>query len=68
MHAECSADYECICNVNNTRINDTYCAPSLGAPCWRDEKCATDNAVCIDNLCQCKSNHEKFNNQCLPSE
>ncbi|XP_057340574.1 prion-like-(Q/N-rich) domain-bearing protein 25 [Microplitis mediator] len=65
QHAKCSEQKKCVCRPNNIRINDTHCAPPLGAFCWKDEKCATNNAVCIDNECQCSKQHIQNNNQCI---
>ncbi|XP_044581801.1 prion-like-(Q/N-rich) domain-bearing protein 25 [Cotesia glomerata] len=31
--------------------------PLLGGFCWKNETCATDNTICIDNQCQCRANY-----------
>ncbi|XP_008560128.1 prion-like-(Q/N-rich) domain-bearing protein 25 [Microplitis demolitor] len=65
-HSKCSKDKHCVCRLNNIQLNDTTCAPLLGEFCWRNEKCATENAVCIDMECQCTTNYiRRSNNQCL---
>ncbi|XP_057335490.1 prion-like-(Q/N-rich) domain-bearing protein 25 [Microplitis mediator] len=66
-HAKCSKDKLCVCITNNIRVNETYCAPALRAFCWKGEKCATDNASCINNECQCNGNSvQQSTDQCLP--
>ncbi|XP_057338529.1 prion-like-(Q/N-rich) domain-bearing protein 25 [Microplitis mediator] len=65
-HSKCSKENTCICRINNIEVNETTCAPVLGKFCWENEPCATDNAVCINNECQCNvSNYQRFNDQCI---
>lgn len=68
LHAKCSTEKKCVCRADNVKINSTNCAPSLGAFCWKDEKCTTNDAVCIKNQCQCKESHMQIDNQCIPSK
>ncbi|XP_057333973.1 neurogenic locus notch homolog protein 1-like [Microplitis mediator] len=65
-HSKCSKEKTCICRTNNIKVNETTCAPVLGGFCWRNELCATENAVCINNECQCNvSSYRRFNDQCI---
>lgn len=57
-----------VCRPNNIIINDIHCASPLGKFCWKNEMCATNNAVCIDNECQCNKQHIQFDNQCILSK
>lgn len=65
LHAKCSTEKQCVCRENNLELNKTYCGPLLGAFCWKNEKCATNNAICIDSRCQCDENYQQSNDQCL---
>ncbi|CAG5083399.1 Protein of unknown function [Cotesia congregata] len=65
-HAKCSTEKKCDCRANNLRLNETYCAPSLGGFCWKNETCVTRNALCIDNECRCRKNYSASEDQCLP--
>ncbi|XP_008556518.3 prion-like-(Q/N-rich) domain-bearing protein 25 isoform X2 [Microplitis demolitor] len=65
-HSKCSKEKTCVCRTNNIKVNETTCAPVLGGFCWKNELCATDNAVCIDSECQCYGNiYRRFNDQCI---
>ncbi|CAD6241670.1 GSCOCG00009333001-RA-CDS, partial [Cotesia congregata] len=65
-HAKCSTEKKCDCRANNLRLNETYCAPSLGGFCWKNETCVTRNALCIDSECRCRKNYSASEDQCLP--
>lgn len=61
-HAKCSSTKQCECRSNNIKVNETYCAPMLGAFCWNNETCANANATCVDAICQCKENYSCSSN------
>ncbi|XP_014299519.1 prion-like-(Q/N-rich) domain-bearing protein 25 isoform X2 [Microplitis demolitor] len=65
LHAKCSKNKICVCRLNNVQLNETTCSPLLGEFCWRNELCATENSLCINNECQCKSNYLRQSNQCI---
>lgn len=52
----CSTNNKCACRDKYTAINKTTCAPSLGAACTAGIPCRPDNLICIDNMCQFKTN------------
>ncbi|KAH0546298.1 hypothetical protein KQX54_008048 [Cotesia glomerata] len=59
-HAKCSSINKCVCRPRNTLVNSTICMPMIGAFCWKDEPCATDNSACINSTCQCKPGFKYF--------
>ncbi|XP_057328653.1 transmembrane cell adhesion receptor mua-3-like isoform X2 [Microplitis mediator] len=67
MHSICSENNECVCIGNHIALNETTCSPLLNEPCLNNEGCATSNAVCVDNKCQCKRNYlPQSDNYCIP--
>ncbi|CAG5084620.1 Protein of unknown function, partial [Cotesia congregata] len=48
-HAKCSKDGKCICRMTTVRVDPWTYGPILGGFCWKNESCAADNAVCINN-------------------
>ncbi|XP_044582926.1 prion-like-(Q/N-rich) domain-bearing protein 25 [Cotesia glomerata] len=67
LHSKCS-DKECTCLSGYIPVNKTTCAPLLGEFCWRSEKCAPDNSVCVNNECQCSEDYSRqSNDRCLPT-
>ncbi|CAD6244717.1 GSCOCG00013437001-RA-CDS, partial [Cotesia congregata] len=65
-HTKCSFDGKCVCQNRYLPINDTSCGLIFGAECFSEESCATVNAACIDNKCQCKLNYVYRYDKCLP--
>lgn len=55
-HSKCSENNECICRRNNVALNSSVCVPMMNGFCWKNEPCAADNSICIDNVCKCKPN------------
>lgn len=53
-HSKCSNDNVCVCRENNIAVSSSSCEPLLGSFCWKNEKCAPDNSVCMQNECRCK--------------
>lgn len=66
-HTTCSDNNKCICDSNNYEIENNKCMPAFSAECWIDEICATDNAMCINNKCQCKPHYIYHRSKCVPS-
>lgn len=64
----CSFDGQCICQSGYVPINESSCGLKFSAHCFSNEICATVNAACIDNKCQCRANYVYRNDKCLPSE
>ncbi|XP_044593996.1 neurogenic locus notch homolog protein 1-like [Cotesia glomerata] len=67
LHSVCSKN-ECVCRQNNVRVSDYACAPILNGYCWKNETCATENSLCIDNECQCRDGFVAEANECMPGE
>lgn len=55
-NSECYMNEFCGCTENAIKLNETLCAPLLGGYCSNDRQCVPDNSLCVDNLCQCRSN------------
>ncbi|CAG5093662.1 Protein of unknown function [Cotesia congregata] len=55
-NSECYMKKFCHCTENSIKLNETFCAPLLGGYCSNDRQCVPDNSLCVDNLCQCKTN------------
>lgn len=66
IHAKCSSEFKCVCREKNIEVNEISCMPFLGAFCWKNETCATDNSICVDNQCQCRDYYRENGNLCLP--
>ncbi|XP_008554071.1 prion-like-(Q/N-rich) domain-bearing protein 25 isoform X2 [Microplitis demolitor] len=67
LHSKCSTANKCVCRPNNIPVNNTNCAPLLNEFCWKNEKCAPANSICLDNECKCRNGYlPKSNNQCIP--
>ncbi|KAH0561288.1 uncharacterized protein LOC123265410 [Cotesia glomerata] len=54
-HFDCSKEKKCVCKANNSAINNLSCLPVLGGICWKDDQCVTQNPICVDFRCRCKS-------------
>ncbi|XP_057329072.1 prion-like-(Q/N-rich) domain-bearing protein 25 [Microplitis mediator] len=66
MHSICSENNECVCIEKYIALNETTCSPLLNELCSNNEVCATSNAVCIENKCQCKRNYStQSDNYCI---
>lgn len=45
------------------------CGSLLGGCCENDDRCAVNNSVCIDNMCQCSNNYILMaSDRCEPSK
>ncbi|XP_044585745.1 prion-like-(Q/N-rich) domain-bearing protein 25 [Cotesia glomerata] len=65
---ECSKDNICVCKENFEILNNSTCLPKLGKACWNNEKCFTENALCVDSKCQCKLGYKAaLNGTCIDS-
>lgn len=58
---------KCICESNYGSVNGTQCGAFYNMKCLHNEPCATPNAVCIDNKCQCTSKYTYRADKCVPS-
>lgn len=66
-HSTCSQEQKCICDPNKYIFKNNKCVVAFSKWCQNDNICLTDNAECIDNLCQCKTNHIYHGLRCIPS-
>ncbi|XP_044590437.1 tenascin-like [Cotesia glomerata] len=64
-HSKCSKDNVCICRENTIAVSNSSCEPLLGSFCWKNEKCAPDNSVCLQNECRCKPSFEPLSSNCV---
>ncbi|XP_008551307.1 prion-like-(Q/N-rich) domain-bearing protein 25 isoform X2 [Microplitis demolitor] len=62
-HSICSRSGKCTCDTNLYLIENNKCVPLVDSVCWDNEQCATKNAICIENKCQCEPNyiHQELN-------
>ncbi|XP_057326392.1 prion-like-(Q/N-rich) domain-bearing protein 25 [Microplitis mediator] len=62
----CNSNRKCACNYGYFPKSDNTCGRAFNAYCSSDEPCATINAVCLDEKCQCKTNYVFQNSKCVP--
>ncbi|XP_057336159.1 tenascin-like [Microplitis mediator] len=65
-NSRCSADNECICEINHFALDKLHCVPTIDGFCSKDRDCYSDSFRCVDNQCQCKSNYTAVSvNRCV---
>ncbi|XP_057330746.1 neurogenic locus Notch protein-like [Microplitis mediator] len=48
----CSDDNRCVCSPNYTAV-EGYCHGFIGSHCSESSDCASNNSICLSNICQC---------------
>ncbi|XP_057333065.1 neurogenic locus notch homolog protein 2-like isoform X2 [Microplitis mediator] len=67
--AVCSFGGRCICKNGYRQFTKEICIPIIGGFCKDDEDCHAENAVCIENGCECKQKFMKISrDKCIPTE
>ncbi|XP_057335489.1 neurogenic locus notch homolog protein 1-like [Microplitis mediator] len=65
-HSECSEEKKCACRHGRYAINNTRCAPAFNEACDYGEICASENSICTNDKCQCKTGYVYQESKCVP--